>query len=81
MLFCLLSLLFKCFSHRLNNTLHCMEVSFSFTIFLSVSHSLSFLSLSSLSLSSSHPQINDNLYLSLLVGKVLGLCVLVIGVS
>lgn len=58
-----------------------MEVSISFTIFLSVSLSLSFLSLSSLSLLSSHPQINDNLYLSLLVGKVLGLCVLVIGVS
>lgn len=60
-----------------------MEVSFSFIIFLSVSLSL-FLSVS-LSLSlfslSSLPQINDNLYLSLLVRKVLGLCVLVMGVS
>lgn len=58
-----------------------MEVSFSFIIFLSVSLSL-FLSVSlSLFSLSSLPQINDNLYLSLLVGKVLGLCVLVIGVS
>lgn len=58
-----------------------MEVSFSFTVCLSVSLSLFLSFLSPLSLSSSHPQINDNLYLSLLVGKVLGLCVLVIGVS
>lgn len=58
-----------------------MEVSFSFTICLSVSLSLFLSFLSPLSLSSSQPQINDNLYLSLFVGKVLGLCVLVIGVS
>lgn len=58
-----------------------MEVSFSFTVCLSVSLSLFLSFLSPLSLSSSQPQINDNLYLSLLVGKVLGLCVLVIGVS
>lgn len=58
-----------------------MEVSFSFTIFLSFCLSFFPFSLLSLSLSSSHPQINDNLYLSLLVGKVLGLCVLVVGVS
>lgn len=58
-----------------------MEVSFSFIIFLSVSLSL-FLSVSlSLFSLSSLPQINDYLYLSLLVRKVLGLCVLVIGVS